>query len=282
MKAATISPWPPLLSPFRYFLKYSLKFDLYATSMKLRCEGEKMYSMQSASVEARLRTTANNLRRDARHGTSSRLSIISRNTPERAEIETYIATKFAATYGATLREFLPYLLVLRAANGLGGVLGMRRAADDTPLFLEQYLETPAELILGDLLKISVARGSLVEIGNLVATWRGSSQMLFIALAALIVQVGAQWAVFTATPEVQKLLARLGVKQYVLGKADGSKLGGQLVDWGTYYNSSPSLVAVNAVDALTSFARQPTSSMLLASCKYQIEACSSDSVGALYG
>ncbi len=154
------------------------------------------------------------------------------------------------------------------------------AADDQRLFLEQYIDAPAELILGRLLKCSVERGSLVEIGNLVATWRGSSQMLFIALAALIVQVGAQWAVFTATPEVQKLLGRLGVKQYVLGTAEGSKLGEQLTDWGTYYNSSPSLVAVNAVHALNIFARQPTSSMLLASCKSQIENCSNN-IGALH-
>ena len=107
-------------------------------------------------------------------------------------------------------------------------------------------------------------------------------MLFIALAALIVQVGAEWAVFTATPEVQKLLSRLGVKQYVLGKADGCKLGEQLANWGSYYDSSPSLVAVNAAHALTLFARQAVSSMLLASCQQQIEtSCRSNNIGSLY-
>lgn len=210
------------------------------------------------------------------------LSVIGPTTFQRAEIEGYIASKFAASYGASLTAFLPFMLVMRARNGIGGVLGMRRAEPGQALFLEQYINSPAEVQLGALLGRLVTRDSLVEVGNLVATWRGSSQMLFIALAALIVQVGAEWAVFTATPEVQKLLSRLGVKQYVLGKADGGKLGEQLANWGSYYDSSPSLVAVNAAHALTLFARQAVSSMLLASCQHQIEtSCRSNNIGSLY-
>ena len=210
------------------------------------------------------------------------LSVIGRSAIQRAEIEGYIARKFATSYGANLKVFLPFMLVMRAGNGIGGVLGMRRAEQGQALFLEQYINTQAEEQLGALLGRAVARDSVVEVGNLVATWRGSSQMLFIALAALIVQVGAEWAVFTATPEVQKLLSRLGLKQYVLGKADGCKLGEQLVNWGSYYDSSPSLVAVNAVHGLRLFGRQAVSSMLLASCQNQIQtSCCSNNIGSLY-
>tara|TARA_R110001592_G_scaffold362329_1_gene675812 strand:- start:442 stop:1170 length:729 start_codon:yes stop_codon:yes gene_type:complete len=241
-----------------------------------------MYSTQTALTDTGFSAAATSPQVESRQDSAPRLSVIARSTAERVEIERYIAQKFASRYGATLREFMPYLLVLRTESGLGGALGMRRAGNDQPLFLEQYLSAPAEHILASLLGSAVERGSMVEIGNLVATWRGSSQMLFIALAALIVQLGAEWAVFTATPEVQKLLARLGVKQYVLGKAEGSKLGEQLADWGTYYQSSPSLVAVNAVHALNIFARQPMSSMLLASCKYQIQtSCNRNNIGSLY-
>tara|TARA_R110001592_G_scaffold331083_1_gene613723 strand:- start:366 stop:1094 length:729 start_codon:yes stop_codon:yes gene_type:complete len=241
-----------------------------------------MYSTQSALTNTEFSAAAISRQAELTEDSAPRLRVIGRRALSRPDTESYIAQKFASSYGATLREFLPYLLELRTASGLGGALGMRRAAPGQTLFLERYLDEPAEGILGDLLASPVERGSMVEIGNLVATWRGSSQMLFIALAALIVQVGAEWAVFTATPEVQKLLARLGVKQYVLGKAEGSKLGEQLADWGSYYRSSPSLVAVNAVHALNIFARQPMTSMLLASCKYQItSSCSANNIGSLY-
>lgn len=242
-----------------------------------------MHSAQVVLAENELGRTAPNRPQGSKTiDMSPRLSVIGRRGAERAEIETYIANKFYTNYGAKLQEFLPFLLVMRAGDDLAGVLGMRRADHGRALFLEQYMDRPAQLILGDLLASSVERDSLVEVGNLVSTWRGSSQMLFIALAALIVEVGAEWAVFTATPEVQKLLARLGVKQYVLGRADGGRLGEQLANWGSYYNSSPSLVAVNAAHALNIFARQPMSSMLLASCKHQIEAsCTSNNIGALY-
>jgi len=210
------------------------------------------------------------------------LTIIGRNEPSRVEIERYIVEKFAASYGAKVAEFMPYFLVLQAPRGFAGVLGIRRGQRAQPFFMENYLAVPAEQALSQCVGRTIPRQALVEVGNLVSAWRGSSQLLFIALAALIVQVGAEWAVFTATPEVQKLLGRLGVKQYVLGTADGSKLGEQLADWGTYYKSSPSLVAVNAVHALNIFARQPMSSMLLASCKHQLEiSCSSNNIGTLY-
>ncbi len=85
-----------------------------------------MYSMQTALIESAFSATLTTPLREPSQDTSPRLSVIARSAPERADIETYITKKFAASYGAKLREFLPYFLVLRAGNGVGGVLGMRR------------------------------------------------------------------------------------------------------------------------------------------------------------
>jgi hypothetical protein len=213
---------------------------------------------------------------------SPQLSIVGRNAPERAELEAYIANKFFNTYGAKLREFLPLLLVMRARREISGVLGIRRGRHGHALFIEQYMNTPAEAVLGDLLDRQIARDSLVEIGNLVSTWRGSSQMLFIALASLICNAGAEWAVFTATPEVQKLLSRLRVVQYALCEADGSRVGVQLPDWGSYYDTKPKVIAVNARHAVAMFENQPMTSMLLSSCDAQLAAADgSRDLRALY-
>lgn len=213
---------------------------------------------------------------------SPQLAIVGRNAAERPALEAYIANKFATTYGAALREFLPFFLLLRAKQGVAGVLGMRRGIQGHGLFVEQYMDAPAEQLLGTLLGRPVARSSLVEIGNLVSSWRGSSQMLFIALAAQICRAGAEWAVFTATPEVQKLLSRLRVEQYALCEADGRRLGLQLAEWGSYYDSKPKVIAVNARHALKIFSKQAMTAMLLNTCHRQLaEVAESQNLRALY-
>jgi hypothetical protein len=212
---------------------------------------------------------------------SPQLTVIGRGAPERAEIETYIANKFSAAYGAKLREFLPFFLLMRSHNRIAGVLGMRRGIHGHALFVEQYMDQPAEVLLANLLGKEVQRTSLVEIGNLVSTWRGSSQMLFIALASLICRSGAEWAVFTATPEVQKLLRRLRVEQYTLCEADGRRLGVQLADWGTYYDTKPTVIAVNARSAIDIFAKQPMTAMLLGGCDAQLSNVDDHGLRALY-
>lgn len=229
-----------------------------------------MYSAQVEAVNNGLSSSAHTgpLASDALD-MSPQLSVIGRNAPERPALEAYIADKFSAAYGATLREFLPFFLLMRARNSVAGVLGMRRGVHGHALFVEQYMDKPAETLLGDLLGVSVQRSSLVEIGNLVSTWRGSSQMLFIALASLICRSGAEWAVFTATPEVQKLLRRLRVEQYTLCEANGRRLGVQLAGWGTYYDTKPTVIAVNALSAIDIFAKQPMTAMLLGGCDAQL-------------
>ncbi|MEX1664055.1 thermostable hemolysin [Zhongshania arctica] len=251
--------------------------------MKFPCEGIKMHSTQINAVTQGFRGAVyTNPQLNEALDMSPRLSIVNRHAPERAELETYIANKFSASYGAKLREFLPFLLLMRAGPGIAGVLGMRRGIHGHALFVEQYMEKPAEILLGDILGRSVERSSLVEIGNLVSTWRGSSQMLFIALASLICRADAEWAVFTATPEVQKLLRRLRVEQYTLCEANGERLGVQLADWGSYYDTRPAVVAVNARNAIEIFAKQPMTAMLLSTCDSQLsEGNHSQGLRALY-
>ncbi|WP_237057134.1 thermostable hemolysin [Microbulbifer sediminum] len=182
----------------------------------------------------------------------------------RCEVEEYIAGKFAQVYGARIRHFLPALLALRGANGVQAALGLRRA-DQGTLFLEQYLDEPIEHQLAGAARQPVGRTGVVEIGNLVATTRGSSLCLFLMLAELFHAAGLTWAIFTATPEVQRLLRKLTHRPLVLCEADGRRLGASQEDWGTYYDTRPVVTAIDVATERARLLQLPAVKPLLESC-----------------
>jgi len=165
------------------------------------------------------------------------------NAPERREVESYIQAQFHRTYGARVANFLPLLLTLRCGASLSGVAGVALAKQHSHLFLEHYLDAPVECVLQQYLQVPVARGSIAEIGNLVATTRGASRLIFIVLASVLYRAGLEWMVFTATAPLQASLRRLGftiipVQSAVLDRLPDSGTN----TWGSYYANAPSVVA----------------------------------------
>ena len=170
-------------------------------------------------------------------------------SPERARVENYIATQFRSVHGATIHDYMPVLLTM-GCHGLTTAATGVRAAATQPLFLEQYLSAPVERAVGELAGHRVTRNSVAEIGNLVATQGGSSYLLFMVLTAVLQQAGFEWVVFTATPQVQKVLAYLGLQVHVLCEADPARLTqSSATEWGRYYQSKPKVVAGNVADAM---------------------------------
>ncbi|WP_323847422.1 thermostable hemolysin [Microbulbifer magnicolonia] len=188
----------------------------------------------------------------------------------RSEVEAYIAARFADAYGARVRNFLPLLLSQRQGCSIHAALGMRRA-DSGPLFLEQYLDQPVEQLLATAGGRPVARTDIVEIGNLVSTSRGSSRLLFLMLAELFAAAGITWAIFTATPEVRSLLQKLTGNQLVLCMADGERLGADLADWGSYYETRPAVTAINVAEERAALLERPLIRPLLLGCTSQARA-----------
>lgn len=166
----------------------------------------------------------------------------------RRALETYIANEYEAAFGARITEFLPVLLTLSDSSGWKAAVGMRSAAY-SDLFLEQYLPTPVEQAIANTAKLPVDRNSVVEIGNLVATGRGTSQLLFIVMAAALERAGYCWLVFTATPQVEKLVKRLQCEPLFLAAAQGECLGESQMQWGTYYGCKPKAMAGRLTQAL---------------------------------
>ena len=183
-------------------------------------------------------------------------SLAARRDPLRGEVETFIAARFRAAYGASISEFFPLLLAMRCGGRLSAAAGLRPAADRR-LFLEQYLDRPVEAALELAAGRTVARGTLVEVGNLVAARRGASQILFLFAAALLYEAGAEWMVFTATRGLLNNLENLGYATLSLGTADPARLSrGCAADWGSYYDSRPSVVAGRLDEAMRAIGRHP--------------------------
>ncbi len=186
------------------------------------------------------------------------------NSYERASVESYISEQFEAAHGAKISEYMPDLLTMRCAGNLSGAAGIRFANDDA-LFLERYLSNSIEQTISDITGLSAERHSIVEIGNLVASHRGSSQLLFILLTAILNKVDCQWAVFTATPIVEKLLRKLGLELYTLAEASPSSLGApkDIDNWGSYYQSKPKVFCVSPAPSLKALKERKILSSILA-------------------
>jgi hypothetical protein len=171
------------------------------------------------------------------------LYLANRESPHRAAIEAFIGERFAAQHQARIRHFMPCLLSLEDATGqLLGAVGLRCAASG-PLFLEHYLDQPAEqVIAARQVGHAPQRAQLVEVGNLAACNPGAARLLIVALTDLLVALGYRWVTFTGTLALLNSFQRLGLTPVPLGPANPACLGDEQADWGRYYDNQPQVMA----------------------------------------
>jgi len=175
------------------------------------------------------------------------VALIQRNDLRRHQVEQFIATGFAATYQAELRQFMPQLLAVTARNQLQAALGVRSGQTEK-LFVEQYLDADIRFVLRDI-GVLTAREHIVEIGNLYAANRHYTLLLFVVTAYALHQAGFRHLVCCATPQVQNLLSRHGLQLHTLAKGDPARLSGDAAAWGTYYQSHPMVCYLDLNQAL---------------------------------
>lgn len=175
--------------------------------------------------------------------------VVTVSHPARPEVEAYIRERFTRAYGAEVREFLPWLLTLHCGGHLSAAAGLRPATAGR-LLVERYLDRSIDRELAAMSGLPVRRSEVLEIGNLVSGWRGSSQLLMLLLPVLAQRLGYRWLVFTATAEVQKLIGRLRFSPFTLCRADGVRLGEDQAQWGSYYRTDPRVMAGYLPDACT--------------------------------
>ena len=119
------------------------------------------------------------------------------------------------------------------------------------MFAETYLDAPIERLIARETGLAVTRGDILEIGNLVSTWKGSSLLLFVFLSEVIDRLGYRWVLFTATREVENLLAKLKYAPVVLADADPARLPDAGASWGSYYRRLPRVMFGDVPPAVAS-------------------------------
>jgi hypothetical protein len=169
------------------------------------------------------------------------IAITGRGHGKRAAAEGVIERAYARAYGSSTSCSYPTLMsVFGADNEVLATVGFRPAQFE-PLFLEQYLQRPVDLVLSDVAGIRITRDQIVEIGSLASIGKGASIFLFVALAAYLKRRGFSYAVVTATDALRKTFDFLGFEAIELADADPAAV----VDgaaWGSYYAHQPKVLA----------------------------------------
>ncbi|MEF3083394.1 thermostable hemolysin [Luteimonas sp. SMYT11W] len=161
--------------------------------------------------------------------------------PARAEVESFISHVYRARYGAHLRSFLPHLLAFRDDAGrLQAAVGLRIGTEG-PLFVEQYLDAPAERAIAAAGRGPATRDELVEVGNLAALRGGDARALIVHLTGTLHAAGLRWVLFTATRQLRNAFDRLHLDTVALADADRTRLRDDATDWGRYYEVQPQVL-----------------------------------------
>jgi hypothetical protein len=190
------------------------------------------------------------------------------------DAEALIRSVYRSAYEADVEVFLPLLLELRGA-GSAAVLGMCPARLDEALYLEHYLDRPVEQEIAARIGRSVVRGDIVEIGNLAAATAGLSGPLFLIMAAALAAADYRWLTFTATPQVEKAVARLNYRPLSLRAVDTSRLGDRAERWGSYYATQPRVMCCELTEALRRGKQLPAVASLLEACAATIARIASE-------
>jgi len=184
------------------------------------------------------------------------------NSKQRDNVETYIANQFYKSHKADVTSFMPYLLSAETSRNITSAIGFRLGNDEKPLFLEQYLDNPADLVVSQLLASSIQRNQIAEIGNLTSSFQGSSQMLFVLIISVLHKLGIRWALFTATLQVQEMVSMLGIDYLKICDARAEQLSLAGNSWGSYYKNHPTVIAGNIEDAYHTLQQHPVAGFMM--------------------
>jgi hypothetical protein len=190
-------------------------------------------------------------------GASLHLQPVRAGEAGRDDLEDYVRTRFAAKHGAAVRTFMPTLISFRDRKGeLRGVAGIR-GAEESRLYLEQYLDRPIEeRLTASLQSLAVDRGGapavrrdeIVEVGNLAGASCRAAVRMVAQLPVFLMHHRYSWIVFTATGALRQILEGFGAPLIELGRADPSSVATSADSWGRYYETDPRVFAGYLPDA----------------------------------
>jgi len=172
------------------------------------------------------------------------IRIISNNHPDRCDLQRFIADIYRRDYGARIEHFAEKLMGMRRRSGAWAAGCGYTLAGDNRLFIEQYLDHSVETVISERIGTLVGRDEVVEVGNLAASSAGYARRVIVYTTALLNQLHRTWVVFTATRSLLNSFARLQIEPIFLAQASPLRLVDRGVNWGSYYDNNPQVVAAN--------------------------------------
>jgi hypothetical protein len=117
-----------------------------------------------------------------------------------------------------------------------------------PLFVEQYLDTPIEKALNQT-GIKANRNQIIEVGHLYSNHSKFALPLLLTTGVSLFITGQKTLVFCATNHVKKLISDARIPLTELCQASSGKLANTGENWGNYYQTSPSVIAISTSDIM---------------------------------
>lgn len=154
----------------------------------------------------------------------------------------FIRDHYHQHFGASIFALLPYILTLCDGEGhLLATCGVMPASQGT-LFLEQYLNQPAEITLQQHGFSNTGRDGIVEAGNFAAVDGAATRVMYAAVCLLLNHYRYRYIMFTGTRKIRNTFSRLHLQPVCLAAADRSRLSDNPEGWGRYYEHTPQVMA----------------------------------------
>lgn len=176
------------------------------------------------------------------------IDLFSKDSPEYSVIEDHIYAKLKKKYSFDTPYSFPYLLSLTCNNHICATIGIC-AAESGPLFLEKYLKYPVEQEIGMCFKTAIRRESIVEAGNVISSWRGNNQLLFILLLDLLLRSDREWLTLFSNKEIDPVLKKINFTTIPLSQATVKMFADGKEQWGSYFHVAPRIVVLHIPSAM---------------------------------
>jgi hypothetical protein len=169
-----------------------------------------------------------------------KITAITPDHPLRPAATRLIRAIYALNYSARITNFPKTIIGLIDRRGkVHAAAGLRDASE--PFFSEHYLESPVETVIGSVTKARVGRETIAEVSSLASRTPAISVRFMTGLVLYGEELGYDWAFFTATSRLEKLLRRMRLPLITLGTASASRVPNPEI-WGSYYETDPRVLA----------------------------------------
>ncbi len=169
-----------------------------------------------------------------------KLITVAADHPLRSRAARLIRATYLLHYGARLMS-IPRVIVALADDRekIHAAAGLRDHSEQ--YYSEYYLDRRIEDILGGISLKPVGREKIVEVSSLASRTPAISVQFMQDLVFYGEELGFDWAFFTATSRLEKLLRRMRLPLIHLATADSNRVPSPEL-WGSYYDSSPRVLA----------------------------------------